>query len=235
MWLCGFAGLRVCGFAGRAGSVATHRGSAFCSCPPAFGLLLYLTKNTPPPRRSTPGLPADDIRWGRSPRSGLLVWAASGLRGRDAARGQPAHTPSGLTRTSHRDADPTSRDRRGRTSPCQRRHHRANGVSSRAQWEDPCRRTVVILRVVAGSMLTNDSVSGVDPATARRMTGRCRSSVTKSSAGIPIRDSRQARRRVNEPAAGIVAASTARRCQDHLTNSRTSSPANVVRGQVSRD
>jgi hypothetical protein len=75
----------------------------------------------------------------------------------------------------------------------------------------------------AGSMLANDDVSGVDPATARRMTGRRRSSITKSSGGIPIRDSHQARRRVSRPAAGIVAASTARRCQDHLKNSRTSS------------
>ena len=54
----------------------------------------------------------------------------------------------------------------------------------------------------AGSMLANDDVAGVDPATARRMTGRRRSSITKSSGGIPIRDSRQARRRVSRPAAG---------------------------------
>jgi hypothetical protein len=154
-----------------------------------------LTKNTPPPRRSTHGLPADNIRVGRSPRTCLLVLASSGHRGRDDARGQPAHTPSGLTRTSHRDADAPSRDRRGGTSPRQWRHHRANGVSSCAQDD-----------------------------------GRCRSSITKSSAGIPIRDSRQARQRMIKPPAGIVAASTARRCQDQRTSSRTSSPANVVRG-----
>jgi hypothetical protein len=46
------------------------------------------------------------------------------------------------------------------------------------------------------------------------MTGRCSSSTTKSSAAIPIRNPRQARRPAVMRAAGIVAASTARRHQD---------------------
>ena len=45
---------------------------------------------------------------------------------------------------------------------------------------------------------------------------RCGSSITKRSAGTAISDSRQARRRVSVMAAGIVAASMARRCQDKL-------------------
>ena len=40
------------------------------------------------------------------------------------------------------------------------------------------------------------------------------SSITRRSAGTAIRSSRQARRPVNAPAAGIDAASMARRCQD---------------------
>ena len=47
---------------------------------------------------------------------------------------------------------------------------------------------------------------------------RCGSSVTRRSAGTATRSSRQARWRVSALAAGIVAASMARRCQDKLKN-----------------
>ena len=105
---------RVLRFAGRAGSGTTHRGSLFCSCPPsACGLLLLnLTKQAPPPRRATHGVPADNIRGGgiRGSFEGCL--ASSGHRGRDDARGRRFHAPSDLTRTSRRDAGVPSSDRR---------------------------------------------------------------------------------------------------------------------------
>ena len=65
-----------------------------------------------------------------------------------------------------------------------------------------------------GSTSADDASAGVDSATARAMTRRCQSSITTSSAGSSIRDSRQARRPVSPLAAGIVAASMARRCQN---------------------
>ena len=63
---------------------------------------------------------------------------------------------------------------------------------------------------------------------ARAMTRRCRSSITTSSAGSSIRDSRQTRRPASTMAAGIVAASMARRCQTLSNKFADSSPANVV-------
>ena len=140
-----------------------------------------------------------------------VVLASSGRRGRDNARGHPSHSPSDLTRTSHRDASAPSREQRRGRSPRQQRDHRVD-------------------RVVTGPTAPTAS----SPGHRRRMTGRCSSSITKSSSGIPIRDSRQARWRVSRPAAGIVAASTARRCQDQQTSSRTSSPANVACGHAGR-
>src|SRR4051812_48371861 len=49
-----------------------------------------------------------------------MVLASSGRRGRDDARGQPAHVPADVTRTSGRVAGATCRDRqRPRRSPDQ--------------------------------------------------------------------------------------------------------------------
>ncbi len=76
----------------------------------------------------TMGGPRTTFAGGRSPRSFEVVLASSGRRGRDDARGQQAHTPSGMTRTSHRDADAPSRDQRRGRSPRKRRHHRASCV-----------------------------------------------------------------------------------------------------------
>jgi hypothetical protein len=82
---------------------------------PAARLLLDLTKETRPVRRSTPGQPANNIRWGRCPRTCEVILASSGRRGRDDARGQPAHVQADLTRTSRRASNVPSRDgRRGR-------------------------------------------------------------------------------------------------------------------------
>ena len=63
---------------------------------------------------------------------------------------------------------------------------------------------------------------------------RCAVSVTKRNAGLAIRRSRQARRPADQPAAGIDAASMARRCQNPLKLRSHLPPANVVRQHAMR-
>ena len=151
------------------------------------------------------GGPADNIRGGgvRSFFEGCL--ASSGHRGRDDARGRCCHAPSDLTRTSRRDAGASCLDGQGDVTLPTR--------SSCAQSQDPCLANVV---------------AAVDSATARATTRWCRSCVTTPSAGSSSRDSRQARRPAGVPAAGIVAASMARRWQNPSKKTADSSPANVV-------
>ena len=133
--------------------------------------------------------------------------ASSGHRGRDDARGLRFHAPSDLTRTSRRDAGASCLDGQGDVTLPTR--------SSCAQSQDPCLANVV---------------AAVDSATARATTRWCRSCVTTPSAGSSSRDSRQARRPALVPAAGIVAASMARRCQNPSNKLRTSSPRMLSAG-----
>jgi len=100
---------------------------------PAARLLLYLATKSPPPRRATHGVPADNIRfWGRMfflKRS----LASTGHRGRVDARGHRTSRAPGLTRTSNRSACVPSREGRCRAP------------SARAWARDAKRRAIVSL------------------------------------------------------------------------------------------
>ena len=147
-----------------------------------------------PPRRA----PWRGDKYGARFLNGAL--ASTGLRGRVDARGRPRHTPSGLTRTSGLCAGVPSRDRRGTTpsaSRCSAKHQLArDAVSTCCKIQD---------------LTPSQQHSTQRPSSAAAAGGR--SSVTRRSAGRLARGSRQARRRVSRLAAGIDAASMARRCQ----------------------
>jgi len=91
--------------AGSAGSGTTRRGSLFCSCPPACGLLLYLTKQAPPPRRAGHGGDAHNIRGGKA----SVLSEGFGLGGPSRPRRGPR--PAGW-RGAGLDANHESRRRR---------------------------------------------------------------------------------------------------------------------------
>ncbi len=185
-WTAGFRGRSLkfvrAAFAGRA------RRLRRCADMPSTSRCCVSPSTRPPHRRFTQAVGTNSV-----PHLCCLIWAASGRRGRDVARGRHQHAPPGLTRIARRRA----------------------GV--------PSRLPPVILRAVAGSTLADIAASGVDSATARgidRTAESCRSSITTRNARAPTRDSRQARWRVSRPAAGCVAASMARRSPDPLKSWR---------------
>ena len=149
--------------------------------------------------------------------------ASSGHRGRDDARGHRCHAPSGLTRTSGLCAAAPSRDGRAATPSA------ARGSEQRCAFPRIACRTPHIAAAQTGRWRKRDESADPSSGTQRicqapQRRRRCGSSVTKRKAGVQTRSSRQARRPARAMAAGIVAASMARRCQNNLKNRDGFSP-----------